>query len=88
MQSVEPLRPARRRNKHLGALNARDSGILHSVMSAAVNGQVAPPGGVAGRDIGVPRARILHGAGSLPLVILYAFFVEHYVAAISGAVKE
>ena len=27
-------------------------------------------------------------AGSLPLVILYAFFVEHYVAAMSGAVKE
>lgn len=27
-------------------------------------------------------------AGSLPLVILYAFFVEHYVAAMTGAVKE
>ena len=27
-------------------------------------------------------------AGSLPLVVLYAFFVEHYVAAMSGAVKE
>ena len=26
--------------------------------------------------------------GSLPLVILYAFFVEHYVSAITGAVKE
>jgi multiple sugar transport system permease protein len=26
--------------------------------------------------------------GSLPLVILYAFFVEHYVAAMTGAVKE
>ena len=33
---------------------------------------------------------IMAGAliGSLPLVILYAFFVEHYVAAMSGAVKE
>jgi len=27
-------------------------------------------------------------AGSLPLVILYAFFVEHYVSAMTGAVKE
>ncbi|MGA7334690.1 MAG: carbohydrate ABC transporter permease [Pseudolabrys sp.] len=27
-------------------------------------------------------------AGSLPLVILYAFFVEHYVWAMTGAVKE
>jgi len=27
-------------------------------------------------------------AGSLPLVILYAFFVEHYVTAMTGAVKE
>ena len=27
-------------------------------------------------------------SGSLPLVILYAFFVEHYVAAMTGAVKE
>jgi multiple sugar transport system permease protein len=26
--------------------------------------------------------------GSLPLVILYSFFVEHYVAAMTGAVKE
>jgi multiple sugar transport system permease protein len=26
--------------------------------------------------------------GSLPLVILYAFFVEHYVSAMTGAVKE
>ena len=26
-------------------------------------------------------------AGSLPLVILYAFFVEHYVSAMTGAVK-
>jgi multiple sugar transport system permease protein len=26
--------------------------------------------------------------GSLPLVILYAFFVEHYVSALTGAVKE
>jgi multiple sugar transport system permease protein len=26
--------------------------------------------------------------GSLPLVVLYAFFVEHYVAAMTGAVKE
>jgi multiple sugar transport system permease protein len=24
----------------------------------------------------------------LPLVILYAFFVEHYVSAMTGAVKE
>lgn len=33
---------------------------------------------------------IMAGAlvGSLPLVILYAFFVEHYVAAMTGAVKE
>ncbi len=33
---------------------------------------------------------IMAGAliGSMPLVILYAFFVEHYVAAMSGAVKE
>jgi multiple sugar transport system permease protein len=33
---------------------------------------------------------IMAGAliGSLPLVILYAFFVEHYVAALTGAVKE
>jgi multiple sugar transport system permease protein len=27
-------------------------------------------------------------AGSLPLVVLYAFFVEHYVSAMTGAVKE
>ena len=27
-------------------------------------------------------------AGSLPLVILYAFFVEHYVSSLTGAVKE
>jgi multiple sugar transport system permease protein len=27
-------------------------------------------------------------AGSLPLVILYAFLVEHYVSALTGAVKE
>ena len=26
--------------------------------------------------------------GSVPLVILYAFFVEHYVSAMTGAVKE
>jgi multiple sugar transport system permease protein len=26
--------------------------------------------------------------GSLPLVILYSFFVEHYVSAMTGAVKE
>jgi multiple sugar transport system permease protein len=26
--------------------------------------------------------------GSLPLIILYAFFVEHYVSAMTGAVKE
>jgi len=26
--------------------------------------------------------------GSLPLVILYAFVVEHHVAAMPGAVKE
>src|SRR5581483_1917288 len=26
--------------------------------------------------------------GSLPLVILYAFFVEHYVSAMTGAVTE
>ncbi len=26
--------------------------------------------------------------GSLPLVLLYAFFVEHYVSAMTGAVKE
>ena len=26
--------------------------------------------------------------GSLPLVILYSFFVEHYVSALTGAVKE
>jgi len=26
--------------------------------------------------------------GSLPLVVLYSFFVEHYVAAMTGAVKE
>ena len=26
--------------------------------------------------------------GSLPLVVLYSFFVEHYVSAMTGAVKE
>ena len=26
--------------------------------------------------------------GSLPVVILYSFFVEHYVSAMTGAVKE
>ena len=26
--------------------------------------------------------------GSLPLVILYSFFVDYYVSAITGAVKE
>ncbi|MEM8914776.1 MAG: carbohydrate ABC transporter permease [Pseudomonadota bacterium] len=33
---------------------------------------------------------IMAGAlfGSLPLVLLYAFFVEHYVSAMTGAVKE
>jgi hypothetical protein len=33
---------------------------------------------------GIPWRRV----GSLPLVILYAFFVEHYVSAMTGAVKE
>jgi hypothetical protein len=27
-------------------------------------------------------------AGSRPLVVLYAFFVKHYVAAVTGAMKE
>lgn len=33
---------------------------------------------------------IMAGAlfGSLPLVVLYAFFVEHYVSAMTSAVKE
>jgi len=33
---------------------------------------------------------IMAGAlfGSLPLVVLYAFFVEHYVSAMTGAIKE
>jgi multiple sugar transport system permease protein len=26
--------------------------------------------------------------GSVPVVILYSFFVEHYVSAVTGAVKE
>ena len=26
--------------------------------------------------------------GSLPVAILYSFFVEHYVASLTGAVKE
>jgi len=26
--------------------------------------------------------------GSLPLVVLYAFFVEHYVSGLTGSVKE
>jgi len=26
--------------------------------------------------------------GSLPVAILYSFFVEHYVASMTGAVKE
>jgi multiple sugar transport system permease protein len=26
--------------------------------------------------------------GSLPVVILYSFFVEHYVSSMTGAVKE
>ena len=26
--------------------------------------------------------------GSLPLVVLYSFFVEHYVSSMTGAVKE
>ncbi len=36
------------------------------------------------------RGSLMAGAlaGSLPLVILYAFFVEHYVSAMTGAVKE
>ena len=35
-------------------------------------------------------AALMAGAliGSLPLVVLYAFFVEHYVSAMTGAVKE
>ena len=33
-------------------------------------------------------AVIAASIGSLPLVILYAFFVEHYVSAMTGAVKE
>ena len=37
-----------------------------------------------------PSHSMMAGAlvGSLPLVILYAFFVEHYVSAMTGAVKE
>jgi multiple sugar transport system permease protein len=27
-------------------------------------------------------------AGSVPVVILYSFFVEHFVSAMTGAVKE
>jgi multiple sugar transport system permease protein len=34
---------------------------------------------------GRPRPALV---GSLPLVILYSFFVEHYVSAMTGAVKE
>lgn len=26
--------------------------------------------------------------GSLPVVVLYSFFVEHYVSSMTGAVKE
>jgi multiple sugar transport system permease protein len=36
----------------------------------------------------VPVAIVTALVGSLPLVILYAFFVEHYVSAMTGAVKE
>ena len=38
----------------------------------------------------LPLGSLMAGAmiGSLPLVILYAFFVEHYVSAMTGAVKE
>lgn len=35
---------------------------------------------------GSPMAGAL--IGSLPVVILYSFFVEHYVSSMTGAVKE
>ena len=39
---------------------------------------------------GWSQGSLMAGAlvASLPLVILYAFFVEHYVSAMIGAVKE
>ena len=68
--------------------------------SAAVSGEACP----AASGVPVPVAivnefvdgdiyrwgSLMAGAlaGSLPLVILYAFFVEHYVSAMTGAVKE
>jgi len=39
-------------------------------------------------DVTVAQLSELRAATSLPLVILYAFFVEHYVSAMTGAVKE
>ena len=38
---------------------------------------------------GVDLSRVIIGhCGDTPLVVLYAFFVEHYVSAMTGAVKE
>jgi multiple sugar transport system permease protein len=42
-------------------------------------------------DVDIDRwCSLMAGAmiGALPLVVLYAFFVEHYVSAMTGAVKE
>ena len=45
---------------------------------AAFEGEGTDGGFAAGQE----------GAPAKPLVILYAFFVEHYVSAMTGAVKE
>ena len=45
---------------------------------------------IVGLSLVVSLSAVLCAAliGSLPLVVLYAFFVEHYVSAMTGAVKE
>ena len=44
----------------------------------------------AGRGRRVPWGSLMAGAlfGSLPVAILYSFFVEYYVSGLTGAVKE
>ena len=34
------------------------------------------------------RAGVLPPIGSLPVAVMYSFFVEYYVAGMTGAVKE
>ena len=63
---------------HLSSLPTQYKTVPVAIVTALVDGDIYRWGSLmAGAMI-----------GSLPLVILYAFFVEHYVSAMTGAVKE